>query len=49
MARSRFSILATLTIALVGGIIGGAAAQGRREQPSAQGVPDVVRAKRFET
>jgi hypothetical protein len=48
MARSRFSVLATVTLALVSGIIGGAAAQGRREQPNPQVVPDVVRAKHFE-
>ena len=48
MARSRFSLVATVTLALVSGIIGGAAAQGRREQPNPQVVPDVVRAKHFE-
>ena len=48
MARSRFSVLATVALALVSGVIGGAAAQGRREQPNPQMVPDVVRAKHFE-
>ena len=47
MARSKFSLIATLLLALGAGVIGGAA-QGRRDVPKPQSLPDIVRAKRFE-